>query len=137
MKKKMIYAIIISVIAAIAILIVLSLPGGYQSNSIQFSVQYKDSNALIATSFDFEYNSVKKEIKSVIVELNENSILSVFEFYANSACKIIIYDNRNKPLWSQEIENNSTYTDLVNVSGEYELSLVMNSGSGKGVIKIE
>ncbi len=108
---------------------------GFQQSSVGLTVTYQDGSSDIATEFDFEYNSVKKEVNMLKVELDETTKIAVQDYSGPGECRLIIYQN-SEEIWNGMIQDGAIYSELVSQKGIYELALETGEGSGMGTVKL-
>lgn len=108
---------------------------GFNTSSVEMTVTYKEGSSELVSEFEFLFDTVKKETSSVVVEIDEESTISVQNFSSTSSCRLILYEGSTE-IWHNTLQDGSVFSLLVKEYGKYELVLEMEEGEGKGKIVI-
>lgn len=142
LNKKGILFLLLGLIVTIVIFFTFKpydLKEGMYSNEIDMNVSYQDSGREIPNAIDFEYTALSEEKFFLPIHIDKEGLLKLnYDINTdNSSIFLTLKDVNNKESYSIEVIEGKE-TELIPLpEGKYELTLIMNIGSGSGKISWE
>ena len=99
------------------------------SSSFSLNGTYADGSLSVMTEFDFQYVSMNKQRKTVQVELNEHTAITVQNYTSTGECRLILSKNA-KEIWRGELQDGVSWSALVQEPAVYDLTLEAEEGEG-------
>ena len=108
---------------------------GSSSSSFSLNGTHADGSLSVMTEFDFQYVSMNKQRKTVQVELNEHTAITVQNYTSTGECRLILSKNA-KEIWRGELQDGVSWSALVQEPAVYDLTLEAEEGEGHGTVKL-